>query len=84
MKFIMEVTDLLSMFSSMSPIVGVHVRAGGRTGQGARAEQFNLTGVPSSTSSLDGFRAGLGSESEEVRQRGIGSRYQEMQVHIKG
>lgn len=64
MKFTTEVTNLLSMFSSVSPILGIHVRAGERMGQGATAEQFNLTGVPSSTSSLDGVMVGLGSESE--------------------
>lgn len=65
MKFITEATDLISIYSSVSPMLGVHVRAGGRVGQGAAAEQFNLTGVPSSTSSLDGVTVGLGSESEE-------------------
>lgn len=64
-KFITEVTNLVSMFSSVSPILGVQVRTGGRTGQGATAVQFNFTGVPSSTSSLDGVMVGLGSESEE-------------------
>lgn len=65
MKFMTEVINLFSMFSSVSPILGVHVRSGGRMGQAAAAEQFNLTGVPSSTSSLDGVIIGLGGESEE-------------------
>lgn len=68
MKFITDVIDLVSVVSSMSPMLGVHVRTGGRMGQGATAEQFNLTGVPSSTSSLDGVRLGLGGESEESKQ----------------
>lgn len=55
------------MFSSMSPILGVQVKTGGRTGQGATAEQLNVTGVPSSTSSLlDGVTVGPGSESDEL------------------
>lgn len=65
MKFIIEVTELVSVVSSVSPILGVHVRTGGRMGQGATAEQLNLTEVPSSTSSLDGVKIGLGSESDE-------------------
>ena len=65
MKFITEVTDLVSMLSSMSPALGVHVRTAGRTGQAETAEQFNLTGVPSSTSSLGGVMVGLGGESEK-------------------
>ena len=65
MKFRTEVTDLAATLSSRSSILGVQVTAGGRTGQGATAEQLNLTGVPSSTSSLDGVMVGLGSESEE-------------------
>lgn len=68
MKFITEVTDLVSVLSSVSPILGVHVRTGGRRGHGATAEQFNFTRVPSSTSILDGVTDGLGSDSEKSKQ----------------
>lgn len=64
MKFTTEVTALASAFSSVSPMAGVHITAGGRTGQELTAEHSNLTVVPSSTSSLDGVMVGLGSESE--------------------
>lgn len=65
MKFKTDVRDLLSALSSISPLLGVQDKTGGRTGQGATVEQFSLTGVPSSTSSVDGFKAGLGNESEK-------------------
>lgn len=68
MKFRTEVRYLFSNVSSMSPTLGVHVRRGGRTGHGAIAEQFNLTGEPSSTSSLAGVRVGLDGESEGHKQ----------------
>lgn len=64
MKFTTEVTALASAVSSVSPMAGVHITAGGRTGQELTAEHSNLTVVPSSTSSLDGVMVGLGSESE--------------------
>jgi len=60
-----EVTGFASMFSSMSPILGVHVKTGRRIGQGATAEQLSVTGVPSTTSSLDGVTVGRGRESEK-------------------
>lgn len=69
MKFTTEVTALASAFSSASPMAGVHVTAGGRTGQELTAEHSNLTVVPSSTSSLDGVMVGLGSESEGAKNR---------------
>lgn len=61
-----EVIDFDSTVSLMSPVLGVHVSTGGRMGQGARAEQFKVTGVPSSTSSLDGVRVGPGRESRKL------------------
>lgn len=70
------------MFSSMSPVVGVHVRAGGRMGQAATAEQFNLTGVPSSTSSQDGVMVGPGSESEEWKQEVAGEMPKDVGVYL--
>lgn len=63
MKFTTEVTALASAVSSVSPMTGVHITAGGRTGQELTAVHSNLTVVPSSTSSLDGVMVGLGSES---------------------
>lgn len=79
MKFITEVTELVAMVSSMSPNLGVHVRAGGRMGQADTAEQFKLNGAPSSISSQDGVMVGLGTESEEVT--GGGRRGQKLCVH---
>lgn len=64
-----KVTDLPSVFSSVSPTLGVQVKSGGRTGQGLRAEQFSVTGVPSSTSSLAGDTAGRRSESDESNEK---------------
>lgn len=62
-----EVTASASTVSSASLTAGVHVKAGDRTGQELTAEHSNLTGDPSSTSSLGGVMVGLGRESEEHR-----------------
>lgn len=66
-----------SLLSSESLMAGVHVTAGGRTGQGLIAEHSNLTGEPSSTSSLDEVMVGLGSESEQHKQEVVGTGPQE-------
>lgn len=67
-----EITASASLLSSASLMAGVHVTAGGRTGQELTAEHSNLTGKPSTTSSLDDVMVGLASESEQHKQEAVG------------
>lgn len=70
-----EITASAPSLSSAPLMAGVHVTAGGRTGQELTAEHSNLTGEPSSTSSPDEEMVGLGRESEQhkrkVKRRGL-------------
>lgn len=72
-----EDTASASWLSSASLMAGIHVTAGGRTGQELTAEHANLTGEPSSTSRPDEVIVGLGSESEQHKQEVVGRRSQE-------